>query len=87
MAQVTGLVQQVKYTPVLDVAFIWFGPTSSNTVLYYVLMSDSDDPAVTAVKSTMVDALTAAMFNRRTVVLNTDSVSSSPINLATINPV
>ncbi len=87
MGQVTGLVQQVKYNPLLDVAFIWVGPTSTNTTLYYVLRRYSDDEPQASIKESMIDALTAAMFNRRAVILTTSNSVPQEIISAQINPV
>lgn len=84
MAQVTGLVQQMKYNPILDVAFVWLGPTSANSTLYYVLRREQEDEAEASIKNSMIDALTAAMFQGRPVVATVDG---QEITVVQINPV
>jgi hypothetical protein len=82
----TGLVQQVKINPSLDVAFVWLGPTTSNTVLYYVLIDRDSDEVEAAIRCSMIDALTAAAFSGHTVTLATDPSNASSILTVTINP-
>jgi hypothetical protein len=86
MALVTGFVQQVKYNPVLDTAFVWVGPTSSDTVLCYVRITAGDDQREALIKSSMIDGLTTAMLTGRSVTLSTDDDNPSSIDSATIHP-
>jgi len=87
MAQVTGFVQQVKYNPVLDTAFVWVGPTSADTVLCYIQITAGDDEATALVKGSMIDGLTAAMLGGCSVTLSTDDANPSSIEGAAIHPV
>jgi hypothetical protein len=87
MAQVTGLVQQVKYDPMLDTAFVWVGPTSADTVLCYIQITAGDDEPTAQVKGSMIDGLTAAMLSGRSVTLSTDDDNPASIESAAIHPV
>ena len=73
MADVTGLVQQVKYDPMLEAALVWVGPTSADTVLCYVRVAASGESAA-LVKISMIEGLTAAMLGGRSVTLSTDDL-------------
>lgn len=86
MAQVTGLIQQIKFNPILDTAFVWLGPNSNNTTLYYLQTNDGDGDAETAVKLSLIDGLSVAMLSGRTVTLTTASSNPPEILSATINP-
>ncbi len=87
MALVTGFVQQVKYNPMLDTAFVWIGPTRADTALCYIRITDRDNGAAALVKSSMIDGLTAAMLGGRSVTLSTDDDNPSEIESAMIHPV
>lgn len=87
MAQVTGLVQQVKYDPTLDAALVWVGPTSADTVLCYIQITAGDDESTAQVKGSMIDGLTAAMLSGRGVTLSTDEDNPASIESAAIHPV
>lgn len=87
MAQITGLVQQVKYDPMLDTALVWVGPTSADTVLCYIQITAGDDEPTALVKGSMIDGLTAAMLSGRSVTLSTDEDNPASIEGAAIHPV
>jgi hypothetical protein len=69
-ASITGLIQQVKYNPFLDVTFFWIGPSIQNTTLLYVLRESGEDQGIADTKTAMADGLTAAMFAGRQVTVD-----------------
>jgi hypothetical protein len=87
MAVVTGFVHQVKYDSMLDAAFVWVGPTRTDTVLYYIQLTAGDDQPGARVKTSLIDGLTAAMLAGRSVTLSTDHANPSSIETAVIHPV
>lgn len=87
MAVVTGLVHQVKLDAMLDAAFVWVGPTSADTVLYYIQLAAGDDGPGAQVKSSLINGLTAAMLAGRSVTLSTDPANPSSIETVVIHPV
>jgi hypothetical protein len=86
MALATGFVQQMKYSPILSTAFVWIGPTSSDTVLCYVQITAGDDQPEALIKSSMIDGLTTAMLTGRSVTLSVDDDNPSSVESATIHP-
>jgi hypothetical protein len=66
MAQTTGFVQRL--TILQTVASVWIGPTPTNTEALRVQPLDTDPDHVIALKSSIVDALAAALVSRREVV-------------------
>jgi hypothetical protein len=87
MAQITGLVHQVKYDPMLDTAFVWVGPTSTDTVLCAIQITVGDDPSTAQIKGSMIDGLTAAMLSGRSVTLSIDDDNPAAVEGAAIHPI
>lgn len=67
MAETKGLVQQLKVTPALVIAWVWIGPTPTNTEVLYILRPSDAAANVGEFQNSMVDALAAALVNRREV--------------------
>jgi hypothetical protein len=86
MAETQGLVQKLKILPASSLAFVYIGPTPTNTSLLLISRSSSDSAEVGAFKSNMVDAMAAAQFAHREVVAVHDA-SSSQITDMRIDPV
>ena len=70
MAMTTGLVQEMKYNPLLYATFVWIGPSIQNTTLLYVLRTQGDDQSMADMKTAMIDGLTAAMFAGKQVTIS-----------------
>ena len=68
MAQTTGFVQTMTLSPTSACTEI--GPSPDNTELLTINISTGDDAAAIALKTSMIDALAAAMAVRRAVVAN-----------------
>ncbi len=68
MAETRGLVQKLKILPTGSVAYVYVGPSATNTTLLYISRSPNDSAAQGAFKNSMLDAISAALVNRREVV-------------------
>ena len=72
MPSVTGLVQRVLIDSSgtqTNTACIFVGPSPANTELLLLKRNLADPPNIGAMKSSMLDALTQALGNRREVVV------------------
>jgi ABC-type cobalamin transport system ATPase subunit len=67
MAQVQGLVQRVKVTTGLVLAWAYIGPTPDNTTLL-IVMQNSSDPIDVAAQATMAEALSSAAASGKQVI-------------------
>ncbi len=86
MAETQGLVQKLKILPDSSLAFVYIGPTPTNTALLFISRPSSDSPNVGAFKNNMVDAMAAAQVAHREVVA-VHGDSSSLITDMRIDPV
>jgi hypothetical protein len=68
MAQTTGLVQRLKLTNGLVLAWAYIGPTSSNTTLLIIKQPTPLSPDEVALRAAMAEALSAALSTRQQVV-------------------
>ena len=72
MPSVTGFVQRVfidSSGTQTNTACVFVGPSPANTELLLLRRTTADPPNVGAMKSSMLDALTQALGNRREVVV------------------
>jgi len=69
MAATAGLVQRLTLFTSAAMACVWIGPTPTNTEAFFVLRDASDPAEIGAFESSIVDALVAAITNRREIVV------------------
>jgi hypothetical protein len=67
MAETQGLVQRLKLTPGLVLAWAYIGPSATNTTLLLV-MQRSADPVDVAAHASMAEALSGALVSGREVI-------------------
>jgi hypothetical protein len=67
MAQTTGLVQRLKLTPGLVLAWAYIGPSPTDTTLLLV-MQRNDDPIDVAAHASMAEALSGALASGKEVI-------------------
>ena len=67
MAQTTGLVQRLKLTPGLVLAWAYIGPSATNTTLL-IVMQRTNDPVDIAARASMAEALSAALTSGKQVI-------------------
>lgn len=67
MAETQGLVQRLKLTSGLVLAWAYIGPTATNTTLL-IVMQRSTDPVDIAARASMAEALSGALVSGREVI-------------------
>jgi hypothetical protein len=72
MAQTVGPIQRLKVTSPPILAWVYVGPTATNTELFAVVEPNNSGPEDAAAYASMVDALSAAFVTRRDVIITHD---------------
>lgn len=68
MAQTIGLVQRLKVTPPRILAWVYIGPTPTDTDLLLILQDSHPTPEDAAANASMVDALAYALVSKQEVI-------------------
>lgn len=76
MAQTQGLVQRLKLTDTLILAWAYIGPTPSNTELLIVKSATGQPPDEAAFRGALAEALSAALASRQQVIASHDDNSA-----------
>jgi len=79
MAQTTGLVQRLKVTPGLVLAWAYIGPSPNNTTLL-IVMQRTDEPTDVSGRASMAEALSVAGDVREAEAIRTRMIKSGPSN-------
>jgi hypothetical protein len=84
MAETRGVVQRLKLTSGSILAWVYIGPSPTNTKLLLV-KQDAADPAGTAFRTSMAEALSGALVSRREVIA-THADNDAAITMLQIEP-
>ena len=76
MAQTQGLVQRLKLTDTLILAWAYIGPTPTNTELLIVMSATGQPPDEAAFRGALAEALSAALASRQQVIASHDDNSA-----------
>jgi hypothetical protein len=76
VAQTQGLVQRLKLTDTLILAWAYIGPTPSNTELLIVRSATGQPPDEAAFRGALAEALSAALASRQQVIASHDDNSA-----------
>ena len=72
MAQTQGLVQRLKLTDTLILAWAYIGPTPTNTELLIVRSATGQPPDEATFRGALAEALSAALASRQQVIASHD---------------
>ena len=72
MAETQGLVQRLKLTDTLILAFAYIGPTPTDTELLIVESGTGQPPDEAAFRGALAEALSAALSSRQQVIASHD---------------
>jgi len=84
MAQITGLVQRLKVTPGLVLAWAYIGPSADDTTLL-IVMQRTDDAIDVAAHASMAEALSGALAAGKEVIATHDDNSAEIEVLQVLN--
>ena len=84
MAQTTGLVQRLKITPGLVLAWAYIGPSPNDTTLLKV-MQRTDEPTDVSCRASMAEALSGALASGKQVIATHDDDSAEITVLQVLN--
>lgn len=86
MAQTQGVVQRLKLTDTLILAYAYIGPTPSNTELLIVRSATGQPPDEAAFRGALAEALSAALASRQEVIASHDDNSAEITLLQVLAP-
>jgi hypothetical protein len=72
VAQTQGLVQRLKLTDTLILAYAYIGPTPSDTELLIILSPTGQPPEEAAFRGALAEALSGALASRQQVIATHD---------------
>jgi hypothetical protein len=76
VAETQGLVQRLKLTDTLILAFAYIGPSPTNTELLFVRSATGQPPDEAAFRGGLAEALSAALSSRQQVIASHDPNSA-----------
>jgi hypothetical protein len=86
VAQTQGIVQRLKLTDTLILAYAYIGPTPSNTELLIVRSATGQPPDEAAFRGALAEALSAALASRQQVIASHDDNSAEITLLQVLAP-
>lgn len=84
MAQTTGLVQRLKITPGLVLAWAYIGPSPNDTTLL-IVMQRTDEPTDVSGRASMAEALSGALASGKQVIATHDDNGAEITVLQVLN--